>query len=305
MKSLSKGYLLMIISGTFYGFIGIFVSNLSNYNIPTSVIAFFRPLVAFIVIFTYLLIFKREYLKVDRKNLIYIILIAISSQTIFNRLYFAAIEKTTITTAAVMIFTSPIFVVILARFIYKELFTLPKMIALVVAVTGCFLTSTGGSIEELKLNAVGLALGLGAGFTFAFLPIFNKKLVGKCHYLTIACYTMGFGALFTFLLAGPQAVASIDYNLNLWVNIIGLGIIGNALGYLFYTAAMSYNIQSSMASIIVTIEVPIAALTSFIFFQEDIFGIKLLGIILVILSVAIIEYGDRWFLKRKEKAQSL
>lgn len=291
----------MTVSGIFYGFIGIFVQGLSQYNIPTEVIAFFRPFVAFVAIFIYLLIWKREHLKISAKNLFYVILIAISSQTIFNRLYFAAIEKTTITTAAVLIFTSPIFVVIMARFIYKELFTLPKMVALFIALIGTYLTVTGGNFEALKINSTGLLLGLGAGFMFALLPIMNKNIAGKVHFLTIACYTMGFGALFTFILIGSKPIMAIDYNVNIWVNIIGLGIIANALGYVLYTKAMSYNIESSKASIITTIEVPVAAITSFIVFGEKVWGLKLVGVILVIVSVVLLEYGDKLMVRRRKR----
>lgn len=296
----TKGYLLMGLSGALYGSIGIFAGNLSNYNIPSYVIAFFSPFIAFLVIFIYLLVKKREYLKLGAKDLFYLMILGLTSQAISNQLFFAAVEKTSVAVATVLIYMSPIFVVILARFLYKELWTLPKMIALVVSVTGCFLAATGGSLELLKINSLGLLLGLGAGFTFALLPIMSKNIAGKVHFLTIACYTMGFGAIFSFIIIGPQAIWSIDYNINIGLNMIGLGVISNAIGYLFYTKGMSYGIQSSKASIITTIEVPVAALLSFIFFQEDIFGVKLLGIILVVSSVIIIEYGDQIMLKWSE-----
>lgn len=296
----AKGYSLMVVASIFYGFMGLFVQFLSGFNIPSTIIAFYNPFIAFLVIFIYLIIWKREYLKLDAGILVYVILLGLVSQTISNQFYIAAIAKTTMSTAVVLNYTAPIFVVIMARFLYKELFTLPKIIALVVSLTGCFLTATGGSLEVLKLNAVGVLLGIASGISFAFLPIITKKLVGRCHYLTIACYTMAFGALFNFFLAGPRAIVSINYTRDIWVNLIGLGVVANALGYLLYTKGMAYGIQSSKASIINTIEVPVAALVSFIFFQEDIFGVKLVGIILVVLSVVIIEYGDRWIAKRKE-----
>lgn len=299
----SKGYLFIAISSIFFGFSGIFVETLSTYNIPTNLMGFFRPLVAFIVFFIYLFIGKREYLKVDRKGLFYMGLLGFISQALFNRLYFAAIEKTTIATAVVLLYTAPIFVIIIARLLYKELFNLPKVIALVVSLTGCFLTATGGSLGVLKLNSIGLLLGLGTGFTFAFVPIISKNLAQRYHYLTIACYTMGFGALFSFVFFDPRIIFVTNYNIKIWANLIALGFFSNALAYLFYMKGMSCNIQSSKATIINTVEVPVAALTSLIFFKEYIFGIKLVGIILVILSVVIIEYGDKLLLKRDERVK--
>jgi drug/metabolite transporter (DMT)-like permease len=299
----SKGYLLVAISGGFFGLSGMFVEILSAYNIPINLLGFYRPLIAFIMIFIYLLIRKREYLKVDGRGLLYIALLGFVSQTLFNQLYFATMEKTTIATAVVLLYTAPIFVVIMARFLYKELFNLPKLIALVVSVTGCFLAATGGSFELLKLNSTGLLLGVGTGFTFALLPIISKDLVKKYHYFTIALYSMGFGALFSLAFIDIRTIILIDYNIKIWANLIALGFFANAFAYLLYMAGMSYNIQSSKVSIINTVEVPVAVLTSFIFFQEYIFGLKLLGILLVILSVVIIEYGEQLFLVGSERGQ--
>lgn len=299
----SKGYLLVAISGVFYGFNGLFVEFLSNYNISTNLMGFYRSFIAFIVVFIYLLIQKREYLKVEPRGLFYIAILGLVSQTLFNQLYFATIDKTTIATAVVLLYTAPIFVVIMARFLYKELFNLPKLIALVISVTGCFLTATGGSFEVLKLNSYGLLLGIGTGFTFALLPIISKSLVQKYHYLTILCYTMGFGALFSFAFFDPRTLFIVDYNIKIGANLIALGVISNAFANLFYMAGMSFKIHSSKASIINTVEVPVAILISFIVFKENIFGIKFLGIMLVILSVVIIEYGEKLLPKRSELGQ--
>lgn len=301
----SKGYFFVAISGAFFGLSGIFVESLSVYNISTPLMGFFRPFISFILFLLYLLFKNREYLKIDGKGLLFIALLGFVSQTLFNRFYFSTIEKTTITTAVVLLYTAPIFVIVMARILYKELLTLLKIVALIVSVSGCFLTATGGSLEVLKLNSTGLLFGLGAGFAFALLPIISKNLTKRYHYLTIACYTMGFGALFSLLFINPREILLIDYNAKVLGNLIALALFPNALAYLFYTIGMSYDIQSSKASIINTVEVPVAVFTSYIFFREDIFGVKLLGILLVILSVVMIEYGEQFLLSMQKREKSI
>lgn len=288
----SKGYLFIAISSGFFGLAGIFVENLSSYNIPTPIMGFFRPFIAFLAFLIILLLKNREYLKVDSGSLKFIALLGFVSQTLFNQFYYGTIQRTTIATAVVLLYTSPIFVVIIARFLYREMLTLPKIIALFVSFLGCFLTTTGGSLEGLKLNSTGILFGLGSGLTVSFLPLISKRLVHRTHPLTIACYTMGFGALFSLLFLNPKDLFLLNDNMKIWGNLIALGILSNALAYLFYTLGMSMDIQSSKASIINTVEVPIAVLTSYLFFQEHIWGVKLIGILFVLLSVVILEYGD-------------
>ncbi len=303
LSSSSKGYLLVALSGVFYGMSGLFVESLSAFHIPTSVMGFFRPFIAFIVFFLFLLIKKRSYLKIDPKGLASIALIGFTSQALFNRLYFTTIQRTTIATAVVLLYTAPIFVVILARILYKEPLNPPKISALIVSVVGCFLTATGGSLEVLRLNGAGLLFGLGSGFIFALTPLLNKSLVKRYHYWTIACYTMGFGSLFTLITIDPREIFLIDYNLKILSNLTALALLANALASLLYVMGMSKDIQSSKASIINTVEVPVAVLISFIFFRENILGLKLIGILLVILSVVILEYGEQVVQSLKSKTK--
>lgn len=299
----SKGYLFIAISGILFGCVGIFVNFLSAFNVPTNIISFFRPFISFIILYIYLFLRHRDLLKVDRKGLLIIALLGFFSQTLFNTFYFSSIERTTIATAVVLLYSFPVFVTIIARILYKELLTLPKIIALIISLTGCFLTATGGSLEVLKLNELGVLLGLGAGFAFSLVPIISKSLVTKYHQLTIVCYSMGFGSLFSFLFFNPRELFLIEYNTSIILNLLAIGFLVNTLAYLFYTTGISYKIQTSKASIINTIEVPVAVFVSFIIFNENIFGVKLFGVLLVILSVILVEYGENLMAKYKKSSK--
>jgi len=59
-------------------------------------------------------------------------------------LYFSTIQKTTIATAATLLYTAPVFIAIMARIFYKELFTPFKTVAIPFCIGGCFFTATGG-----------------------------------------------------------------------------------------------------------------------------------------------------------------
>ena len=114
---------------------------------------------------------------------------------------------------------------------------------------------------------------------------------------------MGFGSLFTLITIDPREIFLIDYNLKILSNLTALALLANALASLLYVMGMSKDIQSSKASIINTVEVPVAVLISFIFFRENILGLKLIGILLVILSVVILEYGEQVVQSLKSKTK--
>ncbi len=69
-----------------------------------------------------------------------------------------------------------------------------------------------------------------------------------------------------------------------------LGAVATALGYLLFITGLSKGgVESSKAAIIVTLEVPVSVIGSYIFFNQIIGGLKAIGIILVLVSVVVLQ----------------
>ena len=211
---------MVAVAATLWGTIGIQVKTLFNYHLSVQSIVLWRMVFAFIILFSYIFLTNKKLLKIDIKGLIRISLIGLFSQFFFNILYFSAIQKTTIATAVTLLYTAPIFIAIMARIFYKELFTPFKSVALFLCIIGCFFTATGGSLETLKLNLLGFLLGLGAGFTFALLTILSKSIAKIYHQLTIVVYSIGFGLFFFLPFSRPSEIFQLDLPLKVWLSLI-------------------------------------------------------------------------------------
>ena len=285
-------------AGTLWGTIGIQVKTLLNYQLSVQAIVLWRMVFAFIILFSFIFFTNRKLLKVDLKGLIRISLIGLFSQFFFNVLYFNAIQKTTIATAATLLYTSPIFIAIMARIFYKELFTPFKTVALFLCIGGSFFAATGGSMETLKLNLPGVLMGLGAGFTFALLTILSKAIINDYHQLTIIVYSIGFGLLFYLPFSHPLEIFQMDLALKAWLLLGSIGLISTVIAYGFYITGLSYGIEASRAGIISTLELVVSVILSYLVFKENILGWKLIGILMVIFSVVIVQM-DKIFPAKK------
>ena len=289
MKRLTKGYMMVAAAGILWGTIGIQVKTLLNYHLSVQAIVLWRMVFAFIILFSFIFFTNRKLLKVDLKGLIRISLIGLFSQFFFNILYFNAIQKTTIATAVTLLYTAPIFIAIMARIFYKELFTPFKIVALLFCIGGSFFAATGGSMETLKLNLSGVLMGLGAGFTFALLTILSKAIINDYHQLTIIVYSIGFGLLFYLPFSHPLEVFQINLALKAWLLLGSIGLIATVIAYGFYITGLSYGIEASKAGIISTLEVVVSVILSYLIFKEALWGWKLAGILMVVFSVVIIQ----------------
>ena len=276
-------------AGILWGTIGLQVKTLLNYQLSVQAIVLWRMIFAVIILFPFIFFTKREILKVDLRGIAYFSLIGICSQFFFNVLYFSAIQKTTIATAVTLLYTAPIFIAVMARIFYKELFTPIKTVALFLCMGGCFFASTGSSVAVLKLNLIGVLMGLGAGFTFALLTIIIKAIINDYHQLTIIAYSIGFGLLFYLPFTHPLEIFQMDLALKAWLLLCSLGLISTVIAYGFYITGLSYGIEASKAGIISTLEVVVSVMLSYLIFKEALWGWKLAGILMVVFSVIIVQ----------------
>ena len=289
MKRQTKGYLMVAAAATLWGTVGIQVQTLFNYNLSIQSIVFWRLFFAFTILFFFVFFTDKKRLIIDKKGLIYLALMGLFSQLLFNLFYFTCIQKTTIATAVTLLYSAPIFIAIMARIFYKELFTPIKTIALFLCVGGCFLAATGGSVDVLKLNLIGVFVGIGAGFTFSLVTIISKAIINKYHQLTIIVYALGFGLLFFLPFSHPLIIFQKSLPLEVWLLISSFGVISTAIAYGFYITGISYGIEVSRAGIISTLELVVAVILSYLIFKEALWGWKLVGILTVVFSVIIVQ----------------
>jgi len=289
LKRQTKGYLMVATAASLWGTVGIQVQTLFNYNLSLQSIVFWRLFFAFIILFSFVFFTNKKWLIIDKKGLIYLALMGLFSQLFFNLFYFSCIQKTTIATAVTLLYSAPIFIAVMARIFYKELFTPVKTVALFLSMGGCFFAATGGSVAVLKINLIGVLMGLGAGFTFSLVTIISKAIIRKYHQLTIIVYALGFGLLFYLPFSHPLIIFQKNLPLEVWLLIASFGVISTAIAYGLYITGISYGIEVSRAGIISTLELVVAVILSYLIFKEVLWGWKLAGILMVVFSVVIVQ----------------
>jgi len=272
-----------------WGTVGIQVQTLFNYNLSLQSIVFWRLFFAFTILFLFVFFTDKKRLIIDKKGIVYLAAMGLFSQLLFNLFYFSCIQKTTIATAVTLLYSAPIFIAVMARIFYKELFTPVKTMALFLCMGGCFFAATGGSAAVLKINLIGVLMGLGAGFTFSLVTIISKAIIRKYHQLTIIVYALGFGLCFYLPFSHPLVIFEKNLPLEVWFLMASFGVISTAVAYGLYITGISYGIEVSRAGIISTLELVVAVILSYLIFKEVLWGWKLAGILMVVFSVVIVQ----------------
>ena len=284
-----KGYILVLTAGALWGTIGFFATLLSQMGMNAGPVAFFRVLSSAVMLGLILIIKGKgiSLFRIGKRGLISCMLIGFVSQAFYNVCYMNAIEQNGMATAAVFLYTSPIYVAVLSRLFFREPLTGNKILAILINMVGCILTVTGGEFADMKVSAFGLIMGILAGFTYALLPILSRTGAVDENPYTAAFYGQVFGTLLLFFLIRPWQNISVAFSWKILFVLIGFGIIPSAMAYVAYYGGLSKITETSKVPVMASVETVVAAGIGLLAFGQKLGAVKLLGIALVLCSIAV------------------
>ena len=282
MKKLAP--FLVILAGCLWGTMGIFVRHLNAIGLEAMEIVEARAVLTAAAMFAALVVFRRDLLRVNIRDLWVFAGGGIVSVILFNFCYFQTIQRASLSTAAILLYTSPVFVLLLSVPLFGEKLTKKKILCLMMAITGCALSS--GLAGGMALSPMTLLFGLGSGFGYGLYSIFSRFALQKgYHPITITAYIFLFGALGGLPLTDFGQlirVAGADGS-----NLAYLGaytLVTTIVPYISYTTGLQ-QVENGVAAVLACIEPVMATVFGIFFFSEmpDLSG--WLGILLVLIAL--------------------
>lgn len=269
------------------------VRPLNAIGLGTMDICFLRGLITFAALFTGLLLFDRKTLKIRLRDIWCFIGTGAFSVSFFNFCYFKTMTLTSLSVAAVLLYTAPVFVMIMSFFLFKEKMTKAKVLALFIAFIGCALVSGIGS-EAGELSAGGVLVGLGAGFGYALYSIFGRyALMRGYSSVTITVYTFLFAAVSTvFLVDVPSIINTAGTYPEISLYGVFMILFVTLFPYLCYTKGLA-GMENGTASVIASIEPVVATALGVIIYKEEMTLESILGMILVLVSIVILNSNGK------------
>ena len=174
------GTMLIILAGCFWGSMGIFVRKLGEEGFDSIQIVSIRVTLAALFFSLILFLKDRSGFKISLRDIPLFLGLGFGSVLFFTVCYFTAINMMSLSTAAILLYTSPIWIMLMSVLFFHEKLTERKLIALVAAFGGCVLISgiSGGGI-----TLTGLLVGLGSGIGYGLLRMLEPEGVSSVLYL--------------------------------------------------------------------------------------------------------------------------
>lgn len=282
------GPVLILLAGCFWGSMGIFVRRLTDYGFSSIQIVAIRVTLAALIFCILLFIKDPSGFRISVKDIPLFLGLGFGSILFFTVCYFTAITMMPLSTAAILLYTSPIWIMLMSVLFFREKLTGRKLLALVLAFAGCVLVS-GVSGEGMTLT--GLLVGLGSGIGYGLYSILGTVALRRYSPYTVTTYTFVFAALGSWLICRPAEMLA---KFAAAPNLPGLvffcvltALVTAVIPFLAYTLGLQ-TVEASRAGILATVEPLVATLIGVAVFSEPLTLLSGLGMLLILAAVVLL-----------------
>ncbi len=196
--------------------------------------------------------------------------------------YYAAMVMTSEATAVVLMYTSPIYVLIFSVLFFGERLTPLKLAGVAGMLLGCCFVS--GIFEGFTGNVGGILMGLLAGVSYGGYNIFTKiALRRSCAPMSTTLYGFAGMAIIAVCTCDPAGILpNMMKNPALLIPLsLGLGVITYVVPYFLYTLALR-DLPAGTASALGIVEPMSATLCAFFLLDADFTALSVIGILLIL-----------------------
>jgi drug/metabolite transporter (DMT)-like permease len=277
MGERTGGYLLVTGAAALWGMLVIFYHNLVGlYGVAPLEVAFFRAAASALILGIAMAIRKPSLLRLQRRDLPFFMAFGLLGVTAFFVVYVYAIRLTGGATAAVLLYTAPTWVTLIAWRAFGEPLTRTKLAALILSFLGCALVARAYNLIQLRLDIVGIVFGLASGLTYGLYTLFNKRAVQRYSPWTAMFYALGFGGLFLLPWQSPSRLwaAMSRPAPALWLLALALG---PTLGAYLMLGKSLERLPASVVSIVATSEPVIATVLAWAFLAQGLTPAQVAG----------------------------
>jgi drug/metabolite transporter (DMT)-like permease len=287
-KNNRLGYLFVVLAATCWASGAsaskfLFISGITPFQLVQ-----LRITTAGVFLFLWLLWGHRALLRVDRRDVVYFLLLGTFGMAAINVTYLYAISKLNVAAALILEYLAPVIIAVYTAVFQRERLSALTTVAIIAAVSGCYLVVGAYNLDLLQLNIAGILSGLGAACAFAWWSVHGEYGMHRYNPWTVLFYALLVAAVEWNLLHPPLEAFLHPYSPATWGWIVFVAVVGAILPFGLYYEGIN-RIRATRASITSTIEPIVAGILSFIFLGEALAPLQIAGGMLVIAAIILLQ----------------
>lgn len=261
---MKKARLMLIVSMTVFGTLGVFVRNIS---VTSGELALYRAVLAALLIGVYLLVTKQKIPFSKLKKELPLLLVSGIAMGFNWILLFQAYQYTTVSVATLSYYFAPVIVTVACPFLFREKLTPKQIICFVMSTVGIIMITGIGDLSAGNSHFIGILFGLGAAVLYATVILLNKFIrnVDGIHR-TFLQFIAAILVLIPYV-AITSGVTLGNLDAWGWVNLLIVGLFHTGITYCMYFTSLK-DIPGQKAAILSYIDPLVAVLISVTLLSE-------------------------------------
>lgn len=287
------GVIAALSSGIIWGFLGLFVRASSDLGITPLQLTCLRYLIISVIVGAFILLKDRGMFSLDRKAVIVILAMGIVGTILNSACYLHSMTLISLSLSSVLQYVAPFFVVLISVPLLHERASRTKILAVMVAFTGCVLC-TGVLTDPGSMNLWGIFLAAFSGFCFSIYTVGSKILSSNGYkvstllfYTAVICW-IGL-APFCDL---PAAFGLMASSVQALLMVVGMGLLVTLLPFLLFNYSLT-KIEAGKASILTYAEPLAATVIGFVMYGEGVGINTAIGMTMILLALIVVSRPDK------------
>ena len=293
-KNIFKGTIYSLLSGLIWGICGILGEYFfSHYQVSSGWITSMRLLVAgsFVIVLSSIKL-RSQLFEIWKNRNNYLPFLAYAILGIFSVQFFfyLCVEYSNATTATILQFISPVFILIYNRIIYKKKASKKAIFYVLTAMIGVFLMATKGDLSKLSITPLALLTGLLSALGVMFNVILPQRFAKKYGFVPTVGWGMIIAGLFSNFL---YPVYKISFQVDAISICICLTIAFLGTAFAFFLSMKAVSLVSPLVVSVVSASEPLSsAILSVLFLGMVLDGFLVLAMILIIVPMVFLSIEE-------------
>ncbi|MEF9934060.1 MAG: DMT family transporter [Clostridium sp.] len=284
-----KGILIAALSSIIFGSSGLiqrplYLENVNPLNVLTC--AYF---VGSITLFIYILAKKgKASLALPKKSILSLIVHSIFGTMAVTISYAFSVKYLDVSISTMLLYTYPVLISIYSIVVLKEYVSKIKILSIVGTLFGSMLVLNIFSGSK-AISTIGLIIGIFSAFAYAFLSIYGDKMLKFNIEPIVIVFYNNVITLCGLLIINNQIFSNInDLTPKVVISAALLSILCQIIPMSLLYIAIGM-IGPVLTSIVTTVEIPAAAILSFLVLNEQLSLVQWTGIIIVLLCLILLK----------------
>src|SRR4051794_31861937 len=292
------GYAMAAAAALLWGINGAVSKTILSTGLSSERLAQVRSLGAAVGLFAVLAVLAPRRLRLTRRELPYLLVFGVVGLAFVQWFYFLAIHRLAIGVALLIEYLAPLLVALWARFAYHDPVRRRIWVALGLALAGLALIVNvfGGGTS---LSTAGILFALGGAFAYALYVLLAEHVVGGRDAVSLLAWGFLFASVFwavvvpwwSFPLDELTASAALGgtlapHHLPVWLLALWMVALGTIAPFFLLVSPLRH-VSATTAGIVAMLEPVVGALVGWLWLQESLDGVQLVGAAVVLAAIGL------------------